>query len=339
LFLVDGKRCEHVALAAGEEIAEAYASFAREALARPASSDMRACDAACAALASKLLPPRACELVRAWSSVTVVGADLLGTMPLEALSIEKLGRIGLTKPVCTLPSIPFALEMARRTFVDPEIALLAFVAPEYGDEVHERWPALAPIPWTDDDTRKLERAFSNDSVQVRRGAAADVKALGTMRARTLLVLTHGVEDANRVRPAALLLAPDAKSANAAEKAGILASEDVERFYANGDAPQLVVLAACGTSRAPLRKGDDGANHLGGAFFASGAQCVVLSSADLDLEATRRMLDVFFAPTAKDQSPAEAMRAARAKLVADDARFAHPYYHALFQVVGLGQRAR
>ena len=99
----------------------------------------------------------------------------------------------------------------------------------------------------------------------------------------------------------------------------------------------MLLAACGAGRAPLLRGEDGVGAFGGALLSAGARAVVLSPADLDLEATLELLGTFNAGLAGGASPAEAMRAARRRL-AGAGRLDHPYFHSLLRVVGLGHDA-
>ena len=84
--------------------------------------------------------------------------------------------------------------------------------------------------------------------------------------------------------------------------------------------------------------EDGANHLGGAWLAAGASAVVLSPAELDVEATLEAMLALHDPLARGEgTPAEALRRARVAL-AKDARFGHGRYDAALQLHGLGHRA-
>jgi CHAT domain-containing protein len=141
----------------------------------------------------------------------------------------------------------------------------------------------------------------------------------------LQFLTHGLYDPMRSRPAALLLSPGRADD------GRLFGDAIE---AELPAPELVILSACGAARGPARLGDDGVTSLGGAFLSAGARCVILSRYDLELEATLLLTRHLFARLDGGDSPAEALRAARAELSADP-RFAHPFFHAGVQAVGLG----
>ncbi len=98
----------------------------------------------------------------------------------------------------------------------------------------------------------------------------------------------------------------------------------------------MILSACGSARGPLRLGADGVVSLGGAFLSAGARCVILSRFDLELGAVLALMQTLHERLAAGASPAEALRAARHALSADP-RFAHPFYFAGLQAVGLGAR--
>lgn len=89
--------------------------------------------------------------------------------------------------------------------------------------------------------------------------------------------------------------------------------------------------------APQRAGEDGTAHLGGAFLRAGAQAVVASRAKLDLGSTLELARIAMrGMVAEGRSPAEAMRDARREVSARP-QWAHPYYHSLMQVLGVGDR--
>ena len=101
-----------------------------------------------------------------------------------------------------------------------------------------------------------------------------------------------------------------------------------------DVPELVILSACGAARSPFRRGEDGVDHLGGAFLNAGARAVVLSHQDIEVESTVRMMGVFHTRLRAGDSPARALLEARRSL-ADDSGFDHPFFHSLIHVTGLG----
>jgi CHAT domain-containing protein len=117
------------------------------------------------------------------------------------------------------------------------------------------------------------------------------------------LLAHGVDDVLRERGASILLAPSKGDD------GILGCAEAETLLS----ARLVVLSSCRAGSGPQRLGDDGAEHLGGACFVAGADCVILSPAALDFDATL---------------------AAR-EAVYSESRWRAPYFWALMQAVGSG----
>ena len=269
-------------------------------------------DAAVDALSALLLPPELRDLVGRWSSVWIVGSDSLGYVPFECLRFGDGERLGLAKAISYLPSLPLGLWLSRRepetnaAQRDFDVCLVA--APDLSGRPHPRWPNLDLAPFTDADADSILGPYATD--RTRRFLGDDVSTelfsgtLSTDRANAatvLQVVTHGVYDPQRERPAGLLLSSGDPSG------GVLWCEDVERW----SAPPLVILTACGAARAPLRRGDDGRGHLGGAFLAAGAQAVVLSATDVPYVAGLRLMTHFHRELAQGLGPAEALRRARA----------------------------
>ena len=292
--------------------------------------------AAAEALAAELLPPRIRSAIEGWSRLTVVGADLLGWVPFECLPVEGIGVLGIERALAYLPSVPIGLELRRRAARGAEEGrdgVLLLASPVHSEEARGTWPELVPLELPDGALAALVQPFQPPGGRARvvSGPAAARPALEPAALRSVGVLeivTHGVYDFQRDRPAGLILSP-----SEGDPTGLFWCEDAERLAS----PPLVLLAACGAGRAPLLRGEDGVGAFGGALLSAGARAVVLSPADLDLEATLELLGTFNAGLAGGASPAEAMRAARRRL-AGAGRLDHPYFHSLLRVVGLGHDA-
>ena len=294
-------------------------------------------------LRDALVPPALQERLAGWDSVTVVGADLLESVGFECLPWGE-GWLGAELAVGYLPSFSVGLALARRALADESggdadgdsgansgansgAGTWLVLEPELGDDVRAAHPYLADLALDGDERAALSTVPESWDARVVSGAAATWSAVLEARpARYLHVFTHGVRDPSRERSAGLVLAPEA------ERAGLVWSEDVELLRA----PELVVLAACGSGRGPTRRGDGGASDLGGAFLRAGAGTVVLAPTDLAAEAIVAMMPAFHEGLASGASSAAALTAARARLASSE-RFADPFYHGLLRAVGLAHR--
>lgn len=285
-------------------------------------------------LADAVLPADLRAHIEAWSCVYVVGADLLGNAPFEALPTST-GPLGTTRPLAYLPSVPIGVWLAAggAGARDARVLDLAvFAAPQHDEEIRTDYPELVPLdgwPGLDGELRRLSAAFPPERVLLQSGREMHPAALaaGVGQARLALLLTHGVFAPRRDRAAGLVVTPDQAAGSP-----VLWAEDVERIRA----PELVFLGACGAARGPVRLGDDGVAHLGGALFFGGARTVVLTSNDVELRSALLLARGMFGGLASGETPAEAMRAARAELYATGG-FEHPFYHAGLRVVGLAHQ--
>ena len=280
-------------------------------------------------LAQLLLPDEARAIFADWTTITIVGADLIGTVPFEALPLDRRRRLGDDWALAYLPSVPLGLALgdqaARPTEGEPIICLLA--GPTQSEEVHERWPDLAELKLSSEQLAALLAPYAPDRLRVLQSdqaTAVNLDQAARSVGRVLQLWTHGIYDLSRPRPAGLVMAPDAIHAD-----GLFWCRDAEQLHA----PPLVVLSACGAARGPVRRGEVGVTHLGGAFLTAGAGCVVLPIADVEERATLELMSSFHWRLRRHgESPAEALRQARRQL-ASDPRFEDPFYHSLIQAVG------
>ena len=330
VFAVDARRTSWAELPAAFEIERRRIAWLGE-LATPDSGDGEASarerDRA-SKLREALLPAAILDRVEAWTELLIDGQESLGYVPFELLPDGKGSCIGLEKPLAYLPSLRVGALLQRRSErrgAAAAIDLRLLASPLVAPEARERFQNLAPLPWEAARSSRLRRLFRR--TEILTGRAASVAALERQRqapARVLELIAHGVSDYERERPPGLVLAPAA-----AGDAGVVWPEDIERLTA----PPLVVLCTCGALRGPLRRGDDGASHLGGAFLRAGADAVVLSPVDLELEPTLALLDEFNRGIAgRGESPAQALLAARRRLAGEGRPVAE---YGLVHLLGLG----
>jgi CHAT domain-containing protein/tetratricopeptide (TPR) repeat protein len=330
VFAVDARRTSWAELPAAFEIERRRLTWLSE-LATPDAGDGEAAarerDRA-SKLGEALLPPVILERVQAWTELLIDGQESLGYVPFELLPDDQGICIGLEKEVSYLPSLRVGALLQRRSELrraPAAIDLRLLASPLVAPETLDRFENLEPLPWEAARSARLRRLFRR--AEILTGREANVAALerqGEEPAWVLELIAHGVSDYERERPSGLVLA----SAAASEE-GVLWSEDVEQLMV----PPLVVLCTCGAARGPLRRGDDGASHLGGAFLRAGAQAVVLSPVDLDLEPTLALLDEFNRGIARrGESPARALMLARRKLAGEGRPVAE---YGLVHVLGMG----
>lgn len=307
---------------------------ARLALARArARSDVDAARSAAVALARGLLPPPIEQALMRWPrGLTIVGSELLGHPPFGLLLLSGGEHLGATLALDQLTSLPLGLLLAEREDPPAEAAdLLVLAAPEVGPGVLQRFPELAHLDWSEDFKRTFASAADGGALRLLTGRDANLDNLRTALsgARALQFLVHGVRDDDLERPATLVLAATPG------ESGLLTCDGIESM---GGMPELVLLTACRSSSGPVRRGDDGTGHLGGAFLRAGSRVVVLADEDLEFESARRLSARFHASLwGRGSSPAEALRAALTREFSEDPTRAWRPGTSL-RVLGLGHRA-
>jgi hypothetical protein len=282
-------------------------------------------------LGPKLFPASIRERLASWKSLTVVGAELLGDVSIENLSLDGDQPLGLRLAVSYLPSLPLGAYLAERAARQPPpaIELALFAAPRIGDRVRAKHPGLRPIELAQSQIDALTAPFARDRVlcvapeQATRKNLFDERVCG---AAVLQIVTHGIFDESLECPAGLQLA------ETPDDLGELWSDDV-RAHESWRAPRLAILSVCGAANGPARSGDDALANVAGALIERGSNCVVVSRYPIELDATIELMKLVHARLAAGDSPAEALRAARVALRASDRR-SHPFYASLLRVVGL-----
>ena len=281
-----------------------------------------------------LLPPQVRECLIDWEVVSIVGADLLGELPFEALPARGAATLGLEKAIQYLPSLALAARLERRIEAapwrsSPGAPDLCLIAASTDPGASPGSAGQVPLPWDEETSRRLTAPYGR--AEVRTGARATRRVLETlelMGARVLHLVAHGAMDTERERWAGLALAGSGEQGDD----GFLGCSEVGRLRM----PPLVVLSVCGGSRGPGRRGDDAQANLVGAFLRAGAQVVVSSPVDVELESNVEAMEVFHRLVARGERPVAALREARRALAADE-RYADPYYHSLLHLTGLGER--
>ncbi len=324
LLLVDAERLEHHALASDMALFGRRRAFL-DVVARPPprvddGGRARTIRALGAGLRDALLPEAALETVRARRRWTVVGVDLLGTLPFEALPLDADRWAGVEHAILYSPSVPLTHELRGapwRRGGDVDVAWVADPSPPP--------KGAPPLGFSAGGATRLFAAYAAGETAGVVGAEATREGLAEAAASARVALhvwTHGARDDERPIPAGLHLAD-----------GAAHGASLGRL----DAPPLVLLSSCGAARGPIRRGEDGASNLGGAFLRAGARAVVLPSVDVDEGATLALMEGFHAAWRGGASVAEALRLARARLAGSES-LSDPFHWAFVHAVGAGRTA-
>ena len=328
MFLVDKSATTYVDRRSDVDLAAAAREYFQWLARRPGSAiDARRSRRLAelgARLTDALTTPEVRERLRGWSSILVIGEDLVGAPVLGSLPVLSERPLGVDRSLTFLSSAAVGLALAARPATEPAAArtLLLVTNAAADAQLADSSPLLS-----DHRIAALLEPFEPSTTDVLTGPDATLSRLAaSSRSRVLHLFVHGVRDLAREVTAGLALTPEAGGD------GALWSADVARLRAS----DLVVLSACGGGTGPERDGDAEVGNLSGAFLLAGARAVVAADADVPILATHRLMVTMHRGLARGLGPAEALRAAREEL-ARDGPFTDPYYHALLRVIGLGDR--
>lgn len=268
---------------------------------------------------------RSLAAMDSWELVTVVGTEYLKGLPIELMVLPDGRLFGERWAVSSVPSLPVAASMARRSLGREFRYALDLIVALEPSETLQREFGIEPYPIRERDLAPLGRAFDGRSVRTTYGPTpARLQQLDLDGSAIVHVLAHGVYDASQVRPAALVLAGGSRSES------LLGCDELERLTLGG----VAVLSACGAAVGPSRLGDDELAHLGGAVLRAGARSVVLSGASIDLDWSVRFLALAYAEMAQGAPVAEAVRRVREREAAADRDAWSRLDAAQFQVLGV-----
>ena len=229
------------------------------------------------------LPPAIGEAIARADAIWVAGLDGTGYVPIELLLGPDGLPLGLAHTVGYLPSLPAGVHLAgicQAPAPGTDVALVACADP--GEATLGGFPGIQSLDFSSADADRWLGVYGPAAGSTYLQEEASLGAFGAVcreQPRLLQLLAHGVPHPELPIGRGLALA------GAVPSGGGLWPEDL---YAMSDSPPFVILTACGLWDAPTRRGEDGSTHLGGAFLAAGARCVLMSWADLGLEEARNV---------------------------------------------------
>lgn len=328
-FFVDAHAVEHVALPFKDELERQMDRAAGELGQPPAPKEKlnaRRPLPETAKLAQALFPAALKLRLERCERVTFIGREMLGAVPFEALPVFGDQALGLRLEITDAPTASIGAHLVERARAGKrpkkDAARVAWVG----------LPKAGKLSLGPQDAATTLASFTKESLQFALAMDATPAALrsAAATAHALVVFTHGWHDFERDDPATLLF-----QGNGSDEKVWIGARELQDF----DTSPLVVVMACGADLELLRRGDAGGAGLAGAFLGGGtrAQCVVLSSYDLDSGAALRMTRLLNDALAGGRSPAGALRDARRAMFADPT-FADPFHWGLVRVVGAGHEA-
>lgn len=197
--------------------------------------------------------------------------------------------------------------------------------------------SLASLPDTAIEMQTVARTLRASPASIHLGSGASEAALrgeDLSRYRVLYFATHGLlpgELKCQTEPG-LVLTPPAQAAATAATDGLLSASEVSALSINAD---LVVLSACNTAAGGKALGGESMSGLSEAFFRAGARNMLVSHWQVPSAATTALMSSLFTKMAAGAAnPADALRAAQLRLIADP-RTAHPFFWAAFVLMGDG----
>lgn len=199
--------------------------------------------------------------------------------------------------------------------------------------------ALAPLPGTARELRRIAELFPKEDTELWIGAAATetaVKSADLTRATILSFATHGLVSGDMsglAEPALALTPPDTATET---DDGLLTASEASALTLNAD---WVILSACNTAAGDGTPGAEGLSGLARAFLFAGARSILVShwpvrddvAATLTSDTLRRLNET------PGLARSEALRRAILALKSDpsDKTLSHPAAWAPFVVVGEG----
>lgn len=267
----------------------------------------------------------------------VVPAGPLFALPFEALvgdaECEAERFLVEDHEVSYVPSASVFVRLEGRPSARPfAMDLLAVAAPGAATALGPAGGFRLPkLPYAEQEARSVARLFPRARSLVLAGpraTEAELRKQDLGRFRILHFAIHGLLDEQHWWRSALLLTPEAGSAEDSRL-------DPPEIYSLAPKAELVILSACRTAEGKVQSGE-GLLGLSAAFLAAGAGSVISSLWSVNDRSTARFMTSFYGHLAGGSTQAEALRRTKAEMIGS--RFGHPYYWAAFVLSGSPGRA-
>ena len=275
-------------------------------------------------------------------TLVIVRDGRLHLLPFDAL-LDDAGRyVAQTDTVVYAPSASslylLATEEQSRARRRP---LLAVGAVPYGSEEMKRAnvtrgynaKGLADLPASRDEVMAAAAALRSTANTLLLGQAATESSFKNARLedyKLVHLAVHGLADQNDSDRAALFLLSDP----AAGEDGILHASEIVQMRFGADA---VVLSACDTAVGPVQ-GEEGIATLSKAFLLAGARTVISTLWSIDDTFALFLMKQFYKHLGSQETPANALAAAKRDMLHKFGAKAVPYYWAAFTCEGAADQA-
>ncbi len=295
-------------------------------------------------IASILLPLEELENP-AISSLIILPDGLLNFLPFETLIVEQPGKsedgyLLERFSISYSPSISTLIRLkspGRSAAYEKE--LLAF-----GHPTHSRWfrnqllsriyyvkgavssGSLSSLPFSRKEIKQLADLFPAEKTDVYLGGRASEENLKTQdlgRYRIIHFACHGLVSESYPQRSSLVLTSGKRS----REDGFLS---VREIYSLRMRPELVVLAACESSRGRIEK-VEGAIGLPRVFMLAGSRAVISALWAVNDQASQELMTEFYRQLLAGKAKDEALRQAKLKFLSGSK--SHPYYWAGYVLSG------
>jgi CHAT domain-containing protein len=260
----------------------------------------------------------------------IIPAGRLGTMPFEALSVNKLPpardfanahflvqRVGISYEF----SAGLLIQKSRTTRPQqqPSIFLCAPISFAEKDNLDD-------LPGTDNEVNNIAQLFASGALVARHNDANEtlVKSGKLADYKYLHFATHGIVDETSPELSRIFLQPTSS------EDGNVFSGEIFNLKLNAD---LAVLSACQTGLGKFSKGE-GVIGLSRALVYAGARSIMVSYWSVADESTSQLMTDFYKALLLQPVPnfREALQQSKMKMISNG-KYADPYYWAPFVLIG------
>lgn len=279
---------------------------------------VRAGSAVSRELTQVLVAPAAAQL-RGKKRIVIVADGALQNLSFETLpSPMNPARYWIEdQEICLSPALALYLSQPPRPKTIQSMLLIGH--PNYSSS------DLPSLPGAVAELATIQSHFLGRRLDLLTGATATRERLLSTKLPQYDVIhfaTHVVVNDYSPLSSSIMLSPDQGLQPSRVTAQDFMAEDLSHV-------KLVTLSACSSAGTQSYNGE-GLTGLAWAFLWSGAQHVVASHWNVDDNATAQLMDGFYAHLSLGETPVQALRQAKLKLIRSEGRYRKPYYWGAFQ---------